>query len=85
MDDTNVNDKLFEKARTLHDAQFKLGLVSLCKGKHGFADVFFLEAANRGNRRAQEYVSLLDNGAVSKSEWSRLVLDMEAKHILFGE
>ena len=85
MDETSIDDNLFERTRVLHDALFKLGLISLCKGKSGFADVFLREAANHGNKKAQEYVSLLDNGAVSKPEWSRLVLDMEAKHILFGE
>ena len=85
MNDISIDDNLFEMAAALHDAQFKLGLISLCKGKHGFADVLFRESANQGNRKAQEYVSLLDSGAVSKSDWSRLVLDVEAKHILFGE
>ena len=53
--------------------------------KHDLVDVFFREAARQGNRRAQEYLSLLDDGAVSKSDWSRVVLDREAKHIVFGE
>ncbi len=79
------SDDLLDETKFAHETQFKLGLSSLCNGRHGFAGVFFREAARQGNRRAQEYVSLLDDGAVSKSDWSRVVLDREAKHIVFGE
>lgn len=60
-------------------------MLNAMRVKHDFADVFFRGTARQGIRRAQEYLSLLDDGAVSKSDWSRVVLDREAKHIVFGE
>ncbi len=83
---TNINSSLLNGIGVSNqESLFRLGLFTLCKNKIGFAKVFFQDAASNGNTRAQKYLSLLENREVPVANWRQKVLDLEAKHIIFGE